>query len=329
MVFDQLTNSIQNNLNDYAALNERVATTKKINKPSDDVFGLSRAMDYNLDITANTQYNRNIDEATSQLTYANTVLGTISSTLQSVQQDAISGENGSLDPTTQSTLAQDTTQLKNQLLSLGNSQFSGRYIFSGFRTNQSAFNTTTYAYQGDTGSINVQIDKGTTLPVNVPGSTAFSYTLKAPEVVQLGGGQYVHYTQGAGNTINVEIRDTNDTTVLDNFSFSNVIQMTDTLSSAISGGNALRVQALIKPFNDALQHVTNVQANVGAWMNRLTDQKSILNDSTTNLQDSLSNVMDDDTAETAAELKQSETVLSALRESSSQVLSNSLLDFLK
>jgi flagellar hook-associated protein 3 FlgL len=329
MVFDQLAKSLQDNLVDYAAINERVATSKKINKPSDDISGLSRAMAYNVNISANSQYSRNIDEGSSQLGYVNTVLGTVSTTLQQIQQDAVSGSNGALDPTTQSALVQDTAQLRDQLLNLGNSQFRGRYIFSGFRTNQNAFDSSTYAYQGDAGSINVQIDKNAALPVNVPGSTAFSYTLGAPDVVQLGGGQYVHYTPGAGSTVNVEIRDTDDTTVLDTFSFSNVIQMTDTLSSAIAGNNALRVQALIKPVRNALQQVTNAQADVGAWMKRLSDQTGIMSDSTLNLQNALSNTMDDNTAETAAALSKSEATITALRTSAAKVLSESLLDFLK
>jgi flagellar hook-associated protein 3 FlgL len=329
MVFDQLTKSLQNNLNDYATLNERLATTKKINKPSDDVFGLSRAMDYSVSLSANNQYSRNIDEASSQLNYANTVLSTISSTLQQVKQNAVSGMNGSLDATNQAILVKNTSQLRDQLLSLGNSQFRGRYIFSGFRTNQNAFTAGTYAYQGDAGSINAQIDKNAALPVNVPGSTVFSYTLSAPDVVQLSSGQYVHYTPGAGTTVNVEIRDTDNTTVLDTFNFSNAIQMTDTLSSAIAGGNALRTQALIKPLQNILQQVTNVQADVGAWMSRLDDQTSILSDSNLTLKNSLSNVIQDNATETAAELKQSETVLTALRQSSANILSNSLLDFIK
>ncbi len=328
MVLNKLTKSLEKNLNDYATLNERIATTQKINKPSDDVSGLSRAMDYNVSISANNQYSRNIDEASSQLTYANTILGSISSALQEVKADAVSAQNGELDATTKSTLVQTTTQLRDQLLSLTNSEFRGRNIFSGYRTNLQAYNSSTYAYQGDAGNMNVQIAKGATIPVNVPGSTAFSYTLTSPEVVKLGSGQYAHYTQGTGTTINVEIRDTDDTTVLDTFSFSNVIQMTDTLSSAISSDNTLRIQALIKPFDTALQQITNVQANVGAWMNRLDDQTNILTDNNLNLKNSFSTIMADNSTETAAKLKQSEAVLTALRESSAKILSNSLLDFL-
>ena len=329
MIYDQVTQGIQNNLQEYATLNECLSTSQKINKPSDDVSGLSQAMDYNVSISANNQYSRNISEASSQLGNVNTVLSTVSSTLQQVQQDAVSAANGVLDSTTQPALAQDTAQLRDQLLSLGNTQIDGQYIFSGRWTNQNAFDTTTYAYQGDTGNTNVQIDSNTVLPENIPGSTAFSYTLSAPETVQLSGGQYVQYTPGAGTTVNVEILDTDDTTVLDTFSFSNIIQMTDTLSSAISDGDTLRIQALVQPFQSAVQQVTNVQADVGALMSRLNNQTTLLTNTNENLSNSLSNVMNDDTAQISTELTQSETVLTALRESASQVLSNSLLDFLK
>jgi len=329
MLYDQLTKSLRNNLDEYAALNERVATGKKINKPSENVVGLTQAMGYRVSIGTNDQYQRNIDEVSSQLGYVDTVLSAVSAAIQQVKSDAVSGQNGALDATNQAILVQNTTQLRDQLLNLGNSVFRGRHIFSGFLTDQNAFNATTYAYQGDAGSIEVQIDKGATLPLNVPGSTAFSYTLSAPDVIHLSGGQYVHYTPGAGTTVAVEIRDTDNVTVLDSFSFSNVIEMTDTLSTAISGSNALRVQALIKPFEKMIQQVMTVQSNVGSWTNRLNAQTGILEQSNLDIKDSLSKVEADDITRTVLVLKQRETMIEALRQSSAKVLSNSLLDFIR
>jgi flagellar hook-associated protein 3 FlgL len=329
MIFDQLSRSLQNNLNDYSSLNERIATGKKINKPSDDVVGLTQAMGYRLSISANDQFKRNISEANSQLNFANTVLDTVSSAIQQAKNAAIKGASGPLDPTTTTSLTAVTAQLRDQMLNLGNSEFRGRHIFAGFLTNQNAYNAATYAYQGDAGVMNVQIDSNAALPVNVPGSTALSYTLAAPDVVQISGGRFVHYTPGAGTTVNVEIRDTNDTTVLDTFSFSNVIQMTDTLSAAINTGNSLRSEALLKPFDNVLQQVTNVQADAGAWMSHLNDQNAILKNSTVSLQNTLSTIEDDNTVETATMLKKVQTSITALQETAAKVLSQSLLDFLR
>lgn len=329
MIYDQLMRSIQNNLNEYATLNERIATGKKINKPSDDVVGSTRALDYRVSISSNDQFTRNIDEASSQLGFADSILEAVSGAVQQMKNAAVKGASGPLDPTTTTSLTGVTAQFRDQLLNLGNSEFRGRHIFSGFLTNQNAFNPATYAYQGDAGVINVQIDTNAALPVNVPGSGVFSYTLTAPDVVSISGGRFVHYTPGAGTTVNVEIRDTDDTTVLDTFSFSNVIQMTDTLSAAINSGNSLRSEALLKPFDNMLQQVTNVQADVGAWRSHLSDQRDILTNSTLNLQNVLSTIEDDNAVETATALKKVQTTIEALRLSSAQVMSQSLFDFLR
>lgn len=329
MIFDQFLQSLKKNLQNYSVINERLASGKRINKPSDDVIGLMRSMDYRVIIASNDQYDRNISEATAQLTFANTTMTSISDAIQKAKAAAQSSASGDQSPDTTASLVQQTAQLRDQLLSLGNSVFRDRFIFSGFRTNQPAFDSLTYAYQGDAGVINAPIDRTVSVPVNVPGSGVFAYTLGAPDVVQISGGRYVHYTPGAGTTVQVEIRDTDDATVLDTFSFSNVIQMTDTLSSAISSGTTARIEALMKPFNAVLNQTITVQAEIGTRLAQLDDQTARLTAATNTVKTTLNDTEAADPTETAVELQKAQVSLQALRESATKIISQSLMDFLE
>lgn len=174
IIFNRLTGSFQKNLKDLLDIHNKLSTGKKFDKPSDDVIGISKAMDYRLSINANEQYRKNIDEATSYLSFTEGIMESVTETLTRAKELAVRGATGTESAESRASIAKEVANLKDQLLSLANSKLRDRYVFSGFKTNTSAFNAAG-TYQGDTGIMNVMIDKGATIALNVPGSTAFSY----------------------------------------------------------------------------------------------------------------------------------------------------------
>jgi flagellar hook-associated protein 3 FlgL len=324
-----MTQALDRTMEDYARLNEILGNGKKIQAPSDDVTGMMRALDYRVSISDNTQFQRNIDQASNSLNFTNTVLTSLVSTLGNVKQLAISAMSGTLDAQEQAILGQQARQFRDQLLDLGNAKYLNQYLFSGYRTDLQPYAAGTYAYQGDSGVMNVMIAQGSAVPVNVTGTSTLSYTLAAPMVQQISSGNYVHYTPGAGTTVNVEIRDSTDTAVLDTFSFSNIIQMTDLLSTAIGANNTRRIQALATPFDQAQNQLATTQADVGSRLVRLKDQTTWLTQSTNTTKNSLSSVEDADMNDTAVKLQKTNVALQALYAASSKIMSMSLFDFLK
>ncbi len=338
MIYDQLLRSIQSNQQDYAELDSRLSSGKKILAPSDDVIGAGRAMDYRVDISRNSQYNTNITAATSNLNLTNTILSSLYASVSAVKNLAETGMSG--DPTSVSVSSQQAALLRDHLYGIVNTNIGGRYLFSGFRTNQQPYTVSTsivggttvanYTYQGDDGVINVPIDRGAAMPINVTGSQVLSLNLAAPYTHQIGSGLNVHYTPVAGTTtVNVEIRDASDTTVLDTFSFSNAMEMADVLSTAIGTNNTTRIEALVDPLDKLQNQIGQVQSDVGTRLSSLQDQTSMLNKNTNVLQNVLSTIEDADPAETAMQLQKTSTALQALLTSASKVLSQSLLDFLQ
>ncbi len=328
MIYNQFIRSLQRNLTDLSESNEKLATGKRINKPSDDVVGITRALDYKLNINLNNQYKKNIDEAVSHLSFTEMQISLVSDTLNRIKELTLIGVSDNTDALGRQSIANEVRQLRDHLLNLSNSKFRDRYMFSGYRTDTQSFNSATYDYQGDEGYINVMIDKEAAVPINTPGNHIFGY-IGISEQIMLNDGRYVHYIPGTGTTMTVEIRDTDNITVLDTFSYTNVMQMTDILYNALNTNDVTRIKALMRPFERAFNNITNHQAYAGAILNRIDHQISSNEDNTLNLQTVLSNTEDVDLAEIISTISKNETAIQALRQSSVKQLSQSLFDFLR
>lgn len=327
MIFNQLTGSLGSTLKDYSTLNDMLSSGKKLLAPSDDPGGLMRAIDYKVGISANTQFGQNINLISTQLKFTNTTLESAQNALATV----MGFTTKTIDPQTQASDAQIAASWKNTLLDLANMTYGGQSVFAGFKSDTQAYASGTYDYQGDAGLVNVPVDRGSSVAVNVPGSSAFSYTI-GPEgttYTKLVNGQNVHYTQGPGTTINVDIYDPTDTTVLDSFQFSNVIQMADLVSTSIQSNDTMRLAALREPFSKAQSQMIASITDVGQRIAELDNRSAWLTQNTSLLKSALSPIEDADQLEVIAKLKQTEITLSAIRDSASRVLSQSLLDFLK
>jgi flagellar hook-associated protein 3 FlgL len=175
MIYERISNAFQKNMADIASLQNRLATGKKVNKPSDDVIGAIRAIDYKLNISYNNQYKRNITEATSQLSFTETVINSVSDALIRLKELAIQGADSSMNLQNRAAIAKEVEELRDHLLNLANSKFKGRYIFSGFKTDTLSFDSNSFSYLGDSGVMNVLIDRDTFIPVNITGDEAFIF----------------------------------------------------------------------------------------------------------------------------------------------------------
>jgi len=328
-IYNQLQQSLAKAMSDYSVTNNRLATGKKILAPSDDVNGMMRAMSYRVSINDSDQYKRNVDGATTNLSLTDTTLTSISDIIAKVKALTTTSMSGTNDASLRSSLSQQAAQWRDSLVGLANTRITDRFLFSGFRSDQQPYDPVTFDYQGDNGAMSVPIDHGATIQINVTGNDTFSYTPVAAYVKQISGGLNVHYTPGAGTTTNVEIRDAADTTVLDTFNFSNVMQMTDILGTAIGTNDTARMEALVDPLSRVQEQVAVVQSDVGARMSRLQDQSSRLTLNTNAQKNFLSATEDADMNETIMQLQMTDTTLQALRAASSKIISQSLFDFLK
>ncbi|HWP63655.1 MAG TPA: flagellar hook-associated protein FlgL [Candidatus Binatia bacterium] len=158
---------------------ERVATTRRLNRPSDDPADVRRAIKLADAMAEIEQYLRNVDAGDRLLGLADTVLGRVTEIVGRARELALAGANGSLSADDRTTIAREVRQLADQVVALAATKAGDTYIFSGLRTDVAPYASATGPYQGDTGAILAWIGPGTSLPVNVVGSAVFDPVLGA------------------------------------------------------------------------------------------------------------------------------------------------------
>jgi len=169
VVLSNLNRSVQALLN----LQSHLSSGKRITRPSDDPVGTSNAMRLRTQMSQSTQYLRNIDQGDTQLTMADSVFEDITNLLTRAQDLAISQANVTADTRTRSAVAEEVNALIDQFIDLLNTRVGGRYLFSGFETLDAPYvqSENGVTYRGDSGELNIEVDSGTTVNPNVPGST--------------------------------------------------------------------------------------------------------------------------------------------------------------
>jgi flagellar hook-associated protein 3 FlgL len=271
---------------------DRLSSGKKINKPSDDVYGMMEAMGYKVTINEIDQYKKNIDDADSQLGLTDSVMSSVATIVARARELAVQTSSGTQTAEDRAVASEEIANLRDEALRLSQTKLRDRYIFSGYKTDTAPFDAG-FNYQGDANEINVLVDRDSTIAVNVAGDEAFS----------------------VGGTTFMETLDD-----LDYALKNNILDQT---------GPPPGIRQAITALDNAIDQIANVRADVGARMNYLERLKSTQEDRDTSLKTLLSNTEDTDIAGTISELTKIQVSLESLRASGAKVVSQSLMDFLE
>ncbi|NOY63949.1 MAG: flagellar hook-associated protein 3 [Nitrospirae bacterium] len=327
LIYDRLTAALQKNLRKLFKPQEQLSTGKKINRPSDEPLDISRVMGYRVSIKDKEQFKRNMNDAKTYLELTDKTLEQSVNSIKRVQELIITALNGDETPESRKMIAEEVKQLRAHMLGLTNARFRSRYIFSGMLYDKQAFDSSG-TYQGDNNYIEVKTTYNLTVKENLTGLEVFAYQQGSEEVVQLEDGRYIHYIQGSGTEVKIEIRDTDDTTVLDSFSFSNTLEQLDRISEALDSNNTDRLTALLKTLDRSMDQMLSKRAEVGARLNFIDNELDSMDDNILKLRTVMSSTEDADITEVVSEIAKTQLALQALRQSGSKVISQSLLDFL-
>jgi flagellar hook-associated protein 3 FlgL len=175
----RITNAMMNStlLYDLQSVTGRLADThaelssgKRLQKPSDDPFGTSRALQLRNELDANKQYQRNVGEASSWQDVADTALANISNYVMRARELVVQGANGTTSQEGRAAIAIEIDQIIEAIKTEGNTQYAGRYIFAGSATTTQPYQQgASDAYAGNTNLIKREIGKNVQIDVNTPG----------------------------------------------------------------------------------------------------------------------------------------------------------------
>jgi flagellar hook-associated protein 3 FlgL len=138
MMTNNMMYNINKNKNNLAALDEQYSTGKKIQRPSDDPIIAVRALKLRTNLTElNQYYEKNIPDAKSWMDVTESALTTVNDILTSINTYCVQGTTDTLTASDRTSIVQNLAELKEQVYQEGNSNYAGRYVFTGYKTDTS------------------------------------------------------------------------------------------------------------------------------------------------------------------------------------------------
>lgn len=329
ILYNQIIESLAKKNSEFYFAHEKLTSLKKINRPSDDVASYTKATNYKIKVNSIEQFKRNIDIADGMLKFAERQLNDLSDTWNRVRELTVLGLNATEDSTSRLAIASELKNIANFMLGIANSKYEGNYIFSGYKSDQPPFSSIDSNYNGDSNQLIVSIDNTSYLGANITGDKLFLFNNFPSTSLVTEEGKHIYYNSQSDGSLNIEIRDTDDTTVIKTINIKNVIDGVDKLSSAFKNNNTLEAKAIFEIVNFAKNQIIVSQTEVGAKLARLERQYEKLEETDLIYKKLLSNIQDADIAEVASEIANIQASLEALRLSASKIFSQSLLDFLR
>ncbi|MBR5127534.1 MAG: flagellar hook-associated protein FlgL [Roseburia sp.] len=136
MMLKTTMSNIYGNKENVNTLNNQMSSQKKISRPSEDPVVAIRALRLRSNLSEIDQYyEKNIPDAEAWLDVTETALKNMESILSDVRTQCTYGATGTLTADDREAILKSLTQLREQLYAEGNTDYAGRTVFTGFRTN--------------------------------------------------------------------------------------------------------------------------------------------------------------------------------------------------
>lgn len=287
---------ITSNLRKMQDIQEKLSSGKQINRPSDDPSATRKILGLKTKNFQILQFLNNTATAKENMNYTSDALETINELLSKVKSLAVQAGSDTLGQSERQIIASEINQLTESVIQFSNTtDSSGRYVFSGTKTQTLAFTATrdsvgkvtAVSYNGNNEAIKYQIGSRTQMQVNLPGGAFFQ----------------------------------------DNQFFSTLISMRDSLGAqTFDHGAFLQLKKTLDTATDTLS--TEI-TKFGAKLNRLEITTSRLENSQVTLKEMISSAEDADVAALIMNLKNQETVLQSSLNVGGRIIQPTLLNFLR
>lgn len=318
-------------------LNLSGASLKKITKPSDDPSGSIAVLSIrssNVDIK---QYNRNINFARTNLSFTESALEDLSNIMSKAKEIAIGQASDLYNPEVRQSVAKEIQQLKNQAISIGNRRLGNRFIFGGHKTLTRPFSETGQ-YNGDNGSIHLEVSKDYFIPINLTGQQVFfakgdkdesqrdPVTSKEfePEILNKDIDPNIIKDSEPNRTLASASEEESKPITKDG-----IITQLNSLESALMTSDPDLIQDLLPRLDDASNQLITLRTRVGALSNAIGNAEVSLEKTTIINEAHKSKMEDADVAELFTDINKQQNILKATYKVGATTLNKTLLDFVR
>lgn len=285
----QLLRNIRNNNSDILDWQNKLSTGQRISKPSDDPVGIGYQMRYTTELARNEQYLANAKTGYGWLSQTDSVLQQAHSILQRLNTITNQASNGTITPDIREQIRLEVLQLREQMITIGNSTYDGRHIFNGQKTDVKPYSADAANDNTDMGIYYLNVSPSVTVEVSIPGEKVFGEAGAADNIFKL---------------------------------FDDIAQqLQDNEQSELSGS--------LDDIGLAIERISFNLAEVGARMNRFELIENRIGDEKVSITTLRSSVADVDMADAVIQLQLQQNVLQASLSVGAKVMQMSLLDYIR
>ena len=324
MMTSKFLSNMKRNLNNMSTLQNQLASGKEILRTSQNPFIATRNKQLSNQLSENEQYNANIKDTSNWCDTTDTALA--------------QAGNGSYSEDEISTIKNEVVEKSKELAQIMNTTFDGAYIFGGTKgttkpVTVDADGNIAYADPEGNGFGNASFT-GTATSLTGTDLTNVQNQLETHLKTEISQGVVVEYNKTATDIF--EFTDSkltpNNVNVMDEI--SSLIKNLGVLSdknaldadqsaalSYVNGDGLSRMDSII-------QNLLSNRAQVGTMQNRMESAMETNEDQNYNMTDILSSSEDIDFTEKTMEYAVMQTVYTAALQTSSKVLTNTIMDYI-
>lgn len=300
MFFDRASAQLGNVQGSLAKTQEQLSVGKQITKPSDEPDKASLVTRLESEIARQKSYQGNLKAMEIRLQSEETALNNTSDVMYRMKELATQAANDTLSDADRKTISLEMAELKNQMLSLANSQDSnGNYLFAGSRVSQMPFGPDAkgvIVYKGDQTRMVVGVGDNRRMNQNIPGSDAFTNVVR---------------DDGKGGKVGIGF-----------------FQAMGDLIDAVKGSNRVAIQRGISEIDTLQQGLSNASAQVGTDLNVVDSQNNVLDEITLRLKTTMSDIQDLDYTEAITKMNKDQLALEAAQSSFAKISKLSLFNYI-
>ncbi|MFH2047330.1 MAG: flagellar hook-associated protein FlgL [Pseudomonadota bacterium] len=171
-VYDSVKYNLGKISEDMSKANQIASSGKRISSLSDDPVALTQSLKIKSVISGIDQLGRNVSLGKSWLTASETALTNVQNLISDAKAICVQMASSTTGKEQRASAALNVQNILDEIVSLSNTEVSGRYIFSGTKTDSLAFDQTG-TYLGNNEPFSVKIGTDTTISVGSYGQQVF------------------------------------------------------------------------------------------------------------------------------------------------------------
>jgi len=300
MFFDKASNMLSNVQGSLAKTQEQLSTGKQIIKPSDVPEKAAVVTRLESELARQASYQNSLKTVDIRLKSEETALTNSSDVMYRMKELAMQAANDTLSLADRKSVSLEMSQLRDQLLSLANSQDSnGNYLFAGSRVTKMPFSPDAKGmvnYQGDQNRMIIGVGDNRRMNLNMAGTDAFTNVVR---------------DNGKGGRVGIGF-----------------FQSLNDLVDSVKNSDKVSLQRGLGEIDMLQQGLSNASAQIGTDMNVIDSQNNVLDEIVLRLKSTLSDVQDLDYTEAITKMNKDQLALEAAQNTFAKISKLSLFNFI-